>query len=83
MKASDLATVPLPPPTYGLWAELKRSSRYYAQGLDEARKPVRYPVRLDPSGGEYCVRFNNNCYRLADVTLFARVEDTQFFRIKP
>lgn len=80
-----------------LWAEIKRSSKYFRQGLKQSHsfkpygstfdetpvgKPMRFRVRtIYDAPGEYIVRFNGNVYRLADLTLFVRFASGRFLRI--
>jgi len=73
---------------FNLFARIKKSSRYYSQGLevphDPKSKAILFPVEdLFPGGDiSHPVRFNNNRYPLEDVELFVGVGEGAR-RIKP
>lgn len=66
------------PLTIEMWARIKKSSKYYEQGLNAQRKPIFFPVEslfANKFEENYVVRFNCNQYRLEDVELWVRTHD--------
>jgi len=94
----ELEPEPEPAPTGGteIWAEIKRSSKYFSQGWKLSHrippgpnnwettregKPLRFLARFVDDGDEYLIAFNGNRYRLEDVSLFVHVGG-KFIKIK-
>ncbi|MCL7489835.1 MAG: hypothetical protein M8357_16845 [Desulfobulbaceae bacterium] len=54
-----------------LFAEIRRSSKYYYQGLDSARQPRIFRIEAIRHG-THPFRLNNNNYRSQDLTFFVK-----------
>jgi len=54
-----------------LFAEIRRSSKYYYQGLDSARQPRIFRIEAIRHGS-HPFRLNNNNYRSRDLSFFVK-----------
>jgi hypothetical protein len=54
-----------------LFAEIRRSSKYYYQGLDSARQPRIFRIEAIRHGS-HPFRLNNNNYRSQDLAFFVK-----------
>lgn len=71
-----ISNVPLPHDTpeereVELFAEIRRSSKYYYQGLDSARQPRIFRIEAIRHGS-HPFRLNNNNYRSRDLAFFVK-----------
>ena len=66
-----------------LWCRIKKSSKYYYQGLDPAtQKPVTMPVdHLREGQGDYIYETCTGVYRREDIDLFVRREGDRLQKI--
>jgi hypothetical protein len=69
----ELVPIPKARPPFKLWATIKKSSKYYRQGLDEWGKPVAFPIRavLLTEGDSYDFKGGpGGAYRREDLQLW-------------
>ncbi len=63
-----------------LYASIKKSSKYYHQGLDNNGAPINFPVQ-SISYGSYSFRLNHNNYRSRDLFFYVKDVDGQFLKL--
>jgi hypothetical protein len=85
---SNLEPIPRARPPYKLFATIKRSSKYYHQGLsdptDSKSKPVAFEVfaiNAIPDCDGYDYRFNSNQYRREDIDLWIQLPGGKLKRL--
>lgn len=70
---------------FQLFARLKKSSRYYGQGLGQDNKPMTFAVEAMWSQGStqesHPIRFNNNRYPREDVELLVLGGDNKLHKL--
>jgi len=77
----DFEPIPKFRPPFELWAQIKKSSKYYCQGLVilPGKKPVarKFPItsiqHCDPLDDSYIFGMNGNRYRREDIQLFVKL----------
>lgn len=69
--------------TVELWARIKKSSKYYGQGLDpKTDKPMTMPItHLRECQGDYIYETMTGVYRREDLDLFVRRKGDTLQRI--
>lgn len=70
-REAELKPIPTQRGPFELWARLRKSSKYYrSQGLNEAGKPIVFPITtvnaIDHDG--FCFRGRGNVYRAEDLS---------------
>ncbi len=63
-----------------LYASIKKSSKYYHQGLDTNGKPIIFLVK-SIQYGSYSFRFNHNNYRSLDLFFYVKDVEGQFLKL--
>jgi hypothetical protein len=63
-----------------LFARIKKTSKYYGQGLPGDWFDVEIEHNLGP--GQHSIRGNNNLYRREDVTFGVRIESGMVVQLK-
>ncbi len=55
-----------------LFATIKRTSKYYYQGLDKNKKPRAFKIEAIQQCDTHNIRMNNNNYRSQDLTFLVK-----------
>ncbi len=63
-----------------LFARIKRTSKYYFQGLDDNGKQITFPVESIQQG-LYTFRLNHNNYQLQDLTFYVKDGEGRFLKL--
>jgi len=63
-----------------LYARIKKTSKYYHQGLDNNGRQVTFPVE-SVQYGSYTFRFNHNNYRTQDLSFYVKDAEGCFLKL--
>ena len=63
-----------------LYARIKRTSKYYYQGLDSQNKPVIFKVE-EICNGSHPFRLNSNNYKVSDLAFFVKSSTKQLIKL--
>ncbi|WP_043582322.1 hypothetical protein [Geminisphaera colitermitum] len=66
---------------FTLFATIKKSSKYYRQGLGDDNKPYAFKIRQIDDFGDYRFHGNSNQYRAEDLIFWIKKSDGKFTRI--
>ena len=61
-----------------LYASIKRTSKYYYQGLDKNKKPRAFKIEAIQQCDTHHIRMNNNNYRWQDLTFLVKGVEGDF-----
>ncbi len=63
-----------------LFARIKRTSKYYFQGLDNDGQQIAFPVEAIQYGS-YTFRLNHNNYRTQDLSFYVKDTEGRFLKL--
>ena len=69
-----------PPRKAELFARIKRTSKYYFQGLDNNGEQITFPVEAIQYGS-YTFRLNHNNYRRQDLSFYVKDAEGRFLKL--